>query len=82
MTESQPLLATAVGPSRELQELAAAMTTYLMHRKALDERGWTLRASVAVFVISLMVSSALTCWISLHSHHVNAKPSNVGVIAC
>ena len=82
MNESQPLLATAAGPSRELQDLAVAITTYLMHRKALEERGCTLRASIAVFVMSLMVSSTLTCWISLQSHRVNAKPTNVGVIDC
>jgi len=79
---TEPHLGTsAPSPSPDLQDLAAAATAYLMHRKAHEECVWTLRASVVVFVISLMASSALTTWVS-QLHRVNAKPPNVGVIDC
>lgn len=75
--EPQPLNT----PSRELQDLAAAVTAYLVHRKAHEERVWTLRASVAVFFLSLTLGTALTNWVS-HFHRVDAKPTRIDAISC
>jgi len=80
-TDSQPLGISATGLPQGLQELAAAAAAYLVHRRAHEERVWRLRASAAVFFLSLTLSTVLTNWVS-RSHRVGAKPTRIDAINC
>ena len=49
----------------ELRSLTATLTDYLVHRKSLEERRTTFRTCLAVFIISMGASAAITSsWIA------------------
>jgi hypothetical protein len=53
---------------RELRSLTIALTEYLVHRKALEERRSTFCASLVVFIMSMGATAVITgSWI-VHSH--------------
>jgi hypothetical protein len=58
----------------ELRSLTIVLAEYLVHRKTLEERRATFRTCLAVFIISMGASAAITnSWIA-HSHGGKSGP--------